>query len=46
MPGAPRFVTGLARVPNGPRGQAPLVLFEQYGRHTGWDRPGGLAAAT
>ena len=39
----PQFVTGLARVPNGTRGQAPLVLFEQYERHTAWDRPGGLA---
>lgn len=39
----PRFVTGLARVPNGTRGQAPLVRFEQYERHTAWDRPGGLA---
>src|SRR6266436_8510190 len=39
----PQFVTGLARVPNGTRGQAPLVVFEQYERHTAWDRPGGLA---
>jgi uncharacterized protein len=39
----PQFVTGLARVPNGTRGQAPLVSFEQYERHTAWDRPGGLA---
>jgi hypothetical protein len=39
----PQFVTGLARVPNGTRGQAPLVLFEQYERHTAWDRPGGVA---
>ncbi len=39
----PQFVTGLARVPNGTRGQAPFVLFEQYERHTAWDRPGGLA---
>jgi hypothetical protein len=38
-----QFVTGLARVPSGTRGQAPLVLFEQYERHTVWDRPGGLA---
>jgi uncharacterized protein len=28
----PQFVTGLARVP-----------FEQYERHTAWDRPGGVA---
>jgi hypothetical protein len=39
----PQFVTGLARVPNGAGGQAPLVPFEQYERHTAWDRPGGLA---
>ena len=39
----PQFVTGLARVPNGSRGQAPLVLFEQYERHTAWYRAGGLA---
>lgn len=39
----PQFVTGLARVPSGTRGQAPLVVFEQYERHTAWDRPGGLA---
>ena len=39
----PQFVTGLARVPNGTRGQAPPVAFEQYERHTAWDRPGGLA---
>jgi hypothetical protein len=37
------FVTGLARVPNGIRGQGPSVAFEQYERHTAWDRPGGLA---
>jgi uncharacterized protein len=34
----PQFITGLARVPNGTRG----VPFEQYERHTAWDRPGGL----
>jgi uncharacterized protein len=39
----PRFVTGLARVPNGTRGLGPSVRFEQYGRHTAWDRPGGVA---
>jgi hypothetical protein len=39
----PQFVTGLARIPSGTRGQAPLVPFEQYERHTAWDRPGGLA---
>lgn len=39
----PQFVTGLARVPNGSGGTAPSVRFEQYERHTAWDRPGGLA---
>ena len=39
----PQFVTGLARVPNGIRGQGPSVRFEQYERHTAWDKPGGLA---
>jgi uncharacterized protein len=39
----PQFVTGLARVPNGIRGEAPSVVFEQYERHTAWDRPGGVA---
>jgi uncharacterized protein len=39
----PPFVTGLARVPNGIRGEAPSVVFEQYERHTAWDRPGGVA---
>jgi uncharacterized protein len=39
----PRFVTGLARVPNGIRGLTPSVEFEQYERHTAWDRPGGVA---
>jgi hypothetical protein len=39
----PRFVTGLARVPNGIRGEGPSVRFEQYERHTAWDRPGGVA---
>jgi uncharacterized protein len=39
----PRFVTGLARVPNGTGGQGPSVRFEQYERHTAWDRPGGVA---
>jgi hypothetical protein len=38
-----QFVTGLARVPNGIRGQGPSVRFEQYERHTAWDKPGGLA---
>jgi uncharacterized protein len=39
----PQFVTGLARVPNGIRGEGPSVVFEQYERHTAWDRPGGTA---
>lgn len=39
----PQFVTGLARVPNGLHGQALSVRFEQYERHTAWDRPGGPA---
>jgi uncharacterized protein len=37
------FVAGLARVPSGIGGQGPSVRFEQYERHTAWDRPGGLA---
>ena len=39
----PQFVTGLAKVPNGTVGENPTVRFEQYERHTAWDRPGGLA---
>src|SRR6266851_1839442 len=39
----PQFVTGLARVPNGIRGLEPSVRFQQYERHTAWDRPGGVA---
>src|SRR6266545_5521335 len=39
----PQFVTGLARVPNGIAGRGPSVRFEQYERHTAWDRPGGPA---
>src|SRR5260221_14703060 len=39
----PQFVTGLARVPNGIRGLEPSVRFEQYERHTAWDRRGGAA---
>jgi hypothetical protein len=38
-----RFVTGLARVPRGIDGADREVDFEQYQRHTVWDRPGGLA---
>lgn len=37
-----RFVTGLARVPDGVGG-AERIEFEQYQRHTVWDQPGGLA---
>jgi uncharacterized protein len=39
----PEFVTGLARVPNGVDGDATSVEFEQYERHTAWDRAGGVA---
>jgi hypothetical protein len=39
----PEFVTGLARVPSGTGATASRVPFEQYERHTAWDRPGGLA---
>jgi hypothetical protein len=37
------YVTGVARVPNGLRGEGATVPFEQYERHTAWDRPGGVA---
>lgn len=37
-----RFVTGLARVPRGIDDDGE-VEFEQYQRHTVWDKPGGLA---
>jgi hypothetical protein len=39
----PQFVTGLGRVPDGVDGPANSVRFEQYERHTAWDRPGGIA---
>jgi hypothetical protein len=39
----PQFVTGLAQVPNGIQGLGPSVRFEQYERHTAWDRAGGVA---
>ena len=39
----PQFVTGLARVPAGTDACGQTVRFEQYERHTVWDRPGGLA---
>jgi len=43
-----QYVTGLAQVPRGTAGDgrpegAGSVGFEQYQRHTVWDRPGGLA---
>jgi hypothetical protein len=38
----PVFVTGVARVPAGLSTDA-TVPFEQYQRHTAWDRPGGTA---
>jgi len=38
-----RFVTGLARVPRGIDDSGREVEFEQYQRHTVWDKPGGLA---
>ncbi|WP_448641191.1 DNA polymerase beta superfamily protein [Geodermatophilus sp. URMC 63] len=38
----PEHVTGVARVPAGTSTTA-TVPFEQYHRHTAWDRPGGLA---
>jgi hypothetical protein len=40
----PEFVTGLARVPNGVHGTSYSVRFEQYERHTAWDKEGGVAA--
>ena len=39
----PEFVTDVARVPAGTGADSALVEFEQYQRHTAWDRPGGLA---
>lgn len=36
------FVTGLARVPRGVVGTSEIE-FEQFQRHTVWDKPGGLA---
>jgi hypothetical protein len=38
----PEYVTGLARVPAG-ENSARTIPFEQYERHTVWDRAGGLA---
>lgn len=39
----PQYVTGLARVPAGTGATSATVPFEQYERHTAWDRPGGVA---
>lgn len=39
----PAFVTGVAQVPRGTEADGATVPFEQYGRHTAWDRPGGIA---
>ncbi|PPK98354.1 putative nucleotidyltransferase [Kineococcus xinjiangensis] len=36
------FVTGLARVPAGTSATSRRAEFEQYQRHTAWDRDGGL----
>lgn len=38
-----RFVTGVDLVPGGVNGEGPRLPFEQYERHTAWDRPGGVA---
>lgn len=39
----PAYVTGLARVPAGTSAVARTVPFDQYERHTAWDRDGGVA---
>ena len=39
----PEHVTGVARVPAGVAEGKASIPFEQYQRHTAWDRPGGLA---
>jgi hypothetical protein len=39
----PEFVTGLARVPRGIDGSSGEIDFEQFQRHTVWDKSGGLA---
>ncbi|HMO10809.1 MAG TPA: nucleotidyltransferase domain-containing protein [Actinotalea sp.] len=41
--GRARFVPGVARVPSGVGGDGAHLPFEQYERHTAWDRPGGVA---
>ncbi len=38
-----RFVTGVDLVPSGLNGEGRRSPFEQYERHTAWDRPGGVA---
>ncbi|HZL04323.1 MAG TPA: nucleotidyltransferase domain-containing protein [Coriobacteriia bacterium] len=38
-----RLVTGVDLVPSGLNGEGPRLPFEQYERHTAWDRPGGVA---
>jgi hypothetical protein len=38
----PEYVTGVAQVPAGVGRGSGLVPFEQYQRHTAWDREGGL----
>ena len=38
----PQYVTGIARVPAGTGSGHATVEFEQYQRHTVWDKPGGL----
>jgi uncharacterized protein len=37
------YVTGLSKVPRGIDDDGREVEFEQYQRHTVWDKPGGLA---
>ena len=39
----PEYVTGIARVPAGVDSATTTIEFEQYQRHTVWDKPGGLA---
>jgi hypothetical protein len=39
----PEYITGIARVPAGVDTDTATVDFEQYLRHTVWDRAGGLA---
>lgn len=38
-----QYVTGLARVPAGIASDGATVAFEQFERHTAWNRPGGVA---